>query len=47
MRNGKRGEVQDWNNPGCGKDVVKMLAITVIVSATLIISVLGVGSVMS
>ena len=47
MRNGKRDEVQDWNNPGCGKDLVKMAAIAVIVSATLILSVLGVGSVMS
>lgn len=47
MRNGKREEVQDWENPGCGKDIVKMMAYTIITVATLALAMWGVGSVMS
>lgn len=43
----RKDEVQDWENPGCGKDVVRFAAYSVVALAALIVAVISVGQVMA
>lgn len=43
----RKDEVQDWENPGCGKDVVRFAAYSVVALVALIVAVIGVGQVMA